>query len=98
MKRTRGAIRARPHRLKRENYRGEIAAAFTVCVARRVHLFEDPYVVHHVTTLLRRMATLHCLSIPIYCFMPDHLHVLLLGNEPEADSWEAMSRFKQHSG
>jgi putative transposase len=36
--------------------------------------------------------------IPVYCFMPDHLHVLLQGISPKADLWSAMVRFKQRTG
>jgi putative transposase len=98
MKRTQGVVRAKPHRLHREDYRGEIAVAFTICVARRVRLFVNPNVVHSVADLLNRTAPLPVFSIPIYCFMPDHLHVVLLGQEEQCDAWEAMVRFKQNSG
>lgn len=39
----------------------------------------------------------HC-TVPIYCFMPDHLHVMMWGQSAAADAWRAMVRFKQKSG
>jgi REP element-mobilizing transposase RayT len=30
--------------------------------------------------------------------MPDHLHVVFLGEKPDSDSWKAMVSFKQQSG
>jgi len=37
-------------------------------------------------------------TVPIYCFMPDHLHLLLRGMGDEADAWAAMASFKQRTG
>ena len=98
LKRTPGDFHAKPHRLDPESYRGEIAVAFTACVAGRVKLFEDPPAVQGVAGLLRRTAALYSLSMPIYCFMADHLHAVFLGETPDADTWKAMVSFKQHSG
>lgn len=36
--------------------------------------------------------------VPIYCFMPDHLHVMFKGLAASSDALEAMSRFKLISG
>ena len=98
MKRTPGDVRAKSQWLHAESYQGKIGVAFTACVARRIRLFEDPLAVQGVADLLRRTAALYSLSIPIYCFMPDHLHVVFLGERPDSDTWKAMVSFKQHSG
>jgi putative transposase len=37
-------------------------------------------------------------SVPIYCFMPDHLHLIIKGETEAADTWRAMVKFKQKSG
>lgn len=98
LNRTQRSVHARPHRLRREDYRGEIAVAFTVCVAGRARVFEDSEAVRDVVEILGRTIPLPVFIIPIYCFMPDHLHLILLGQEPQADAWEAMVRFKQQTG
>src|SRR5207249_1909214 len=36
--------------------------------------------------------------VPIYCFMPEHLHVVLQGIHQRADTWLTMVRFKQKTG
>ena len=36
--------------------------------------------------------------IPIYCFMPDHLHVISMGMTQQADGKRAMDFFKSKSG
>ena len=42
-------------------------------------------------------AMYECL-VPIYTFMPDHLHVLVTGTTDGADSLAAMEKFKDLSG
>ena len=39
----------------------------------------------------------HCL-VPIYCFMPDHLHVMFKGFSADSDGLAAMINFKIRSG
>jgi len=34
----------------------------------------------------------------IYCFMPDHLHVIAMGQSDQSDVLQAIGRFKQTSG
>jgi REP element-mobilizing transposase RayT len=36
--------------------------------------------------------------VPIYCFMPDHLHVFFRGTDFDSDPLLAMERFKHFSG
>lgn len=40
---------------------------------------------------------LYCV-VAVYCFMPDHVHILLHGNNPKADLWRTVVDFKQGSG
>ena len=47
--------------------------------------------------LLARAAANYC-DVVLYCFMPDHLHVILHGTADEADVWRAITDFKQRSG
>lgn len=47
---------------------------------------------------LRRSCEEHdCLCL-VYCFMPDHLHVMLRGKSDDANCLAAMNKFKQLSG
>jgi putative transposase len=91
-------VRERPHRLPREFYQGEVAVAFTACVADGQPLFAEAEVVNAFVSQLGASAERNRCSVLIYCFMPDHLHVILQGNEPSADTWKAMVDFKQQSG
>lgn len=36
--------------------------------------------------------------VPIYCFTPNHCHVMLQGETEQSDLWKAMVAFKQRTG
>ena len=69
-----------------------------MCIASRDPLFTDEGVVEAFVSLLRASAERHGCVVLIYCFMPEHLHVMLRGQCESADAWQAMSEFKQRSG
>jgi hypothetical protein len=50
----------------------------------------------HVRELLLHTAVLYRLACPVYCLMPDHLHVLLVGLHVEADQRLAVAFFRRH--
>lgn len=86
------------HRLPREYYLGETTAAFTLCVHDKKTIFQDPAVVHaFVSILITALENSRCI-VPVYCFMPDHLHIILTGAEPQADLWKTIVSFKQKTG
>ena len=91
-------VRERRHRLSRDAYVGEVVAAFTASVAGRQPLFTDAHVVGVFAGLLGDAARRHASTVLLYCFMPDHLHLVLRGSTPQSDLWRAMLAFKQQSG
>jgi putative transposase len=90
--------REKHHRLPRESYRGQIAVAFALCFAAKSPLFTNSEVVREFIMLLRLCVEKHRCIVPIYCFMPDHLHVILWGTIDTADLWQAIVEFKQRTG
>ena len=91
-------MRERPHRLPRECYRGHIVVAITACIQDGKALFTDALAVRACVEGLRLASNHFECTVPIYCFMPDHLHLLLRGTSFEAHAWAAMASFKQRSG
>jgi putative transposase len=91
-------VREKPHRLERQYYCGEVVIAFTACVADRQRVFCDGPVVTAFLEILSRALEKHRCLVHIYCFMPDHRHLLLQGKDGSADLWQAMVDFKQRSG
>ena len=78
-------IRETPHRLPRECYQGRVVVAFTACTLNRCAPFlEKPIVDRFIEALRMSVETSRCL-VPIYCFMPVHLHVILHGQEDRSE-------------
>ena len=91
-------IRERSHRLPLSSYRGEVAVAFTLCVQDREPLFEGRDLVRLFVGALTAACESQGCVVPIYCFMPDHVHVVTLGRAESADAWRAIVGFKQRTG
>ena len=91
-------IREKPHRLHRKYYQGRIVVSFTACILDRRSPFLEKSIVDQFIEALRRSAESSQCIVPIYCFMPDHLHVILQGLTDRSDTWRAMVSFKQKSG
>ena len=91
-------IRERRHRLPRDAYRGLVAASFTACVKDRKSVFRDGGTVQEFVASLRVACDMYACEVLVYCFMPDHLHAVLLGTSAEADTWKAFVHFKQNTG
>ncbi len=95
---TRNSARERSHRLPRESYRGKVAVAFTACVADNQPLFQDEGVACKFIEILRMAVEKNDCNVLIYCFMPDHVHLILQGISPLSDVWKSIVDFKQRSG
>ena len=86
------------HRLATEAYRGEVAASFTACIAGKHELFTNGDTIAIFLGALRRASGQHECKVLIWCFMPDHLHVVLQGRGPSSDLRKALTLFKQLTG
>lgn len=91
-------IREKYHRLPLEYYRGEIAISFTLCIKGRVSAFTRKAVVDPLIDILANSASRESCQVPVYCYMPEHQHLILLGTEPHSDIWKALCEYKQRSG
>ena len=91
-------IRQRPHRLPHEDYSGEITIVFTICVSESQPLFHEHEVVKTFIDILCKETDKHDCQVIVYCFMPDHVHLILRGLSPKADLWKVVVDFKQRSG
>ncbi|RYG33221.1 hypothetical protein EON81_18705 [bacterium] len=90
--------RERSHRLPPESYQGVGSVAFTACLTDRKPLLAEE-ATHKALRRCLATATERCRCIvPIYCLMPDHMHILVTGLEEESDSRKAMIEFKRLSG
>jgi putative transposase len=88
----------RPRRLAGVSYVGYQRYFLTFCTAHRHHAFEGDVVADRCLTQLRRSATAHDMAVVAYCFMPDHLHLLVYGIGESADLRAFVAAFKQATG
>jgi REP element-mobilizing transposase RayT len=92
------SIREQSHRLPRACYCGEVAVAYTARLVSGGEPIHCPRVALALIDVLAASAIKHSCSVPIYCIMPDHVHVILQGADGSSDTWRAMVAFKQRSG
>jgi putative transposase len=83
------------NRLPLAEYRGTKAYSLTICTADRKPHFLDENVVEYCLVTLRAEASTAKASVYAYCFMPDHLHLLVGAEEGDLDLLRFIKGFKQ---
>jgi putative transposase len=87
----------RPKRLKTFDYVGCYHYSLTFCTFRRNRYFEDRGLVRLVEAQLSRTALEHQFEELAYCYMPDHLHLLLAGSREDASLIPCVEVMRQRS-
>jgi len=88
--------RKRVPRLPRFDYFGHYAYFITCSTYQKRPYFRDKAIVDIVLSVLRRVGAKNSFRVYAYCLMPDHLHLLLVGEEKSSlDSF--MKTFKQET-
>ncbi len=91
-------IRERKHRLDKEIYIGERPMSFTLCIKSRKQYFTNGSVFRiFEKMLLDELISFDCFAF-IYLFMPDHVHLVLGGNNSNSNVKKCLEMFKQKSG
>jgi len=88
----------KPEHLKTFDYVGVYQYFLTFCTHERVHHFLDQEAVELVRTQIKRAEDDCKVSVIAYCFMPDHVHLLVEGQADDSDCRQFISRAKQYSG
>ena len=91
-------IREKRHRLPREAYRGRVTVSITARIEGQRTPFLDATIVESFLEKLASAARKSLCNVLIYCFMPDHMHLILQGTDDTSDAWQAMVDFKQKTG
>ena len=94
----RGMVCNRPGRLRGASYTGYQRYLLTTCTANRNRALAEDRVAQGCTLQLRRSAKRHDFALVAYCFMPDHVHVLVYGTSLHADLSAFMTHFKKVTG
>jgi putative transposase len=88
----------RPEHLKTFDYLGFHRYSLTFCTNQRRKLFTTRDVVDLVLAQISRAATENQFAVIAYCFMPDHVHLLVEGLAEASDCKRFIARAKQYSG
>jgi putative transposase len=89
---------SRPHRLDSSSYKGFRPFFLTIGTRARARVFTDPAVVAVVVSQLLRVATDEGFAVIAYCFMPDHVHLVVAGRSATSDLPRFVRLAKQRSG
>lgn len=84
-------------RLKSFPYKGPFAYFLTMCTCRQLPHFRDKGIVEMALSTLKETATKYRFDVYAYCFMPNHLHLLLVGASGLSDLKGFVKAFKQKS-
>jgi REP-associated tyrosine transposase len=88
----------KPEHLKAFDYVGIYQYFLTFCAFERARLFMRGDAVSLVRTQIERAAAEQRFALLAYCFMPDHVHLLIEGQTDDADCREFIARAKQYAG
>lgn len=91
-------ITDRPQRLVGVSYIGFQRYFVTTCTAFRKPLFNDHAVGADVAGQILQLSREFEFAVIAYCFMPDHVHLLLGGQSEQADLERFVKRAKQVTG
>jgi putative transposase len=87
-----------PRHLRGFDYRGFHRYFLTFCTHERVPHFTSPAHVELVCEQIQRTCREEDFAGIAYCFMPDHLHLLVEGQREDADLKRFIRNAKQYSG
>jgi putative transposase len=88
----------RPAHLRTFDYTGPHRYFLTFCTFHRQRVFTTAGHVDLVRTQIRRAAAEEQVAVVAYCFMPDHLHLLIEGQRDDSDALRFIKNAKQYSG
>ena len=88
---------SRPARLKQHSYIGVQRYSLTFCTDWKRKWFENAEAVQLVLSQFLRVAANEGFVILTYCFMPDHVHLLVEGLRDDSDAKKFIIKSKQCS-
>jgi len=84
-------------RIKEFDYKGAFIYFITICTFNKQEYFKDSGTINNLIYYLKQESAQFNYSIYAYCFMLNHLHLLLIGDEG-SDLIKFIKMFKQKSG
>jgi putative transposase len=90
-------LKRKNNRLDLQLYKGIRAYFVTICTKDQQSVFVDAKIISEQIKILNSCCEKSNFSVWTYCFMPDHLHLLLIGEE-NSDLVKFIRTYKQLSG
>ena len=87
-----------PQHLKTFSYLGFYRYSLRFCTDGRRQVFTSQSPVDLVRSQILRSSSEEEVAVIVYCFMPDHLHLLVEGRTEHSDCKRFIARSKQYSG
>ena len=88
----------RPRLQDKKSYIGVRGYFITIGTYKRMSYFTKDNVVNSLIAYLHDVSTEHVFDVVVYCFMPDHLHLVLKGKSEESSLLKFVHSFKQKTG
>ena len=85
-------------RLKDFDYKGPYRYFITLCAFNKKQSFRDNTLVAWLVNILREKSGHFGFKVWAWCFMPDHMHLLIEGRDSTSDMRRFISAYKQHTG
>ncbi len=85
-------------RIKDFSYKGFYRYFVTICLNNKEELFNSSIIVNKILNIIKELSEKYKFKIWAYCFMPDHLHLLVEGIDENSDFKKFISMIKQKSG
>ena len=83
-------------RLESLAYRGQAYVHWTMTIENRRTGWLIPAFNYKFRELLTHATFRYSIACPIYCLMPDHIHLLWIGINDQTDQLKAMKYFRKH--
>ena len=68
-----------------------VASGFSLSLSK-------PQIVNTFTEILTSIVEKTGCIVPVYCFMPDHQHLMITGTKSDSDIWKVIVSYKQKTG
>ncbi len=83
-------------RLAREHYQGDAVVFWTLTTFDRAKGWLTPELHHQFRELMFHAAAREGIVCPIYCLMPDHIHIVWMGLRLDTDQINGMAFLRTH--
>jgi REP element-mobilizing transposase RayT len=85
-------------RLSADFYRGQAYVHWTMTIQERATGWLDPAFHFRFREILTHSTFRYAFTCPIYCLMPDHIHLLWIGIDNDSDQLKAVEYFRSRLG